>query len=182
MNVTIEPRHEERLHRPWRPEINGWSQDIAPFYAAVAELLPLRGRMLEIGVCEGRSILFLASLLYEIGKPHARLTGLDPTISEVLLKNKASVAPRCDVELIKGWSAESSLAFQGHEFDAVFIDGGHEYDNVCEDILAYQDKVKPGGVLGGHDYGNPEWPGVRRAVDRLLPKAQLFHSVWWVTR
>jgi len=57
--------------------------------------------------------------------------------------------------------------------DFVFIDGDHTYGGVCEDIAMWKPKVRPGGVLCGHDYGNPRCPDVERAVNDSLGKANL---------
>lgn len=37
-------------------------------------------------------------------------------------------------------------------FDMVFLDGDHRYNAVRQDIAHWITKVKPGGVLAGHDY------------------------------
>ena len=42
--------------------------------------------------------------------------------------------------------------------DFVFIDGEHTYEAVCEDIAAWKPKVRPGGLLCGHDYANYQFP------------------------
>ena len=52
--------------------------------------------------------------------------------------------------------------------DLVFIDGDHSYEGCKQDIEAWLPKVKPGGWIGGHDYGH--WRegrsyGVKKAVD-----------------
>lgn len=47
--------------------------------------------------------------------------------------------------------------------DFVFIDADHRYEAVLEDIALWRPKVKPGGLLCGHDYC-AGWPGVMRAV------------------
>jgi beta-1,4-mannosyl-glycoprotein beta-1,4-N-acetylglucosaminyltransferase len=52
--------------------------------------------------------------------------------------------------------------------DTIFIDAGHTYDEVLEDIYLWQSLVTPGGMLCGHDYYHEEtniWPGVQQAVD-----------------
>lgn len=52
--------------------------------------------------------------------------------------------------------------------DLVFLDADHSYEGVRADIAAWAPKVKAGGILGGHDYRNPEpgfdFSGVERAV------------------
>ena len=51
----------------------------------------------------------------------------------------------------------------GH-FDLVFIDADHYYEPTKADIETWLPKVKNGGVLTGHDYGNKRHPGVEKAV------------------
>ena len=64
-------------------------------------------------------------------------------------------------------SAEASLVLCG--VDLVYIDGDHSYDGCREDIRLWQQAVKPGGWLGGHDYSHPRFPGVTRAVREAFP-------------
>ena len=70
----------------------------------------------------------------------------------------------------------------------VFIDACHTYEHVREDVLAWLPKVRPGGLLCGHDYnGTGDRTGkfgVKRAVDEL---ASLYNKttctesghIWW---
>lgn len=53
--------------------------------------------------------------------------------------------------------------------DFVFIDADHSYEGCKADIDAWLPKVKPGGLLSGHDYGNKDFEdfGVTRAVDEF---------------
>jgi predicted O-methyltransferase YrrM len=46
---------------------------------------------------------------------------------------------------------------------AVYIDGDHRFEFVKQDISAWLPKVRPGGILAGHDYGK-NWPDVEKAV------------------
>lgn len=63
-------------------------------------------------------------------------------------------------------------------FDMVFIDGGHDYATVKGDIEGYRPLVKRGGLLCGDDY-HPNWRGVVRAVDELVPDRKVDHEIWW---
>lgn len=67
-------------------------------------------------------------------------------------------------------SLEASRKFRDNSLDFVFLDASHEYEDVKKDILAWLPKLKPGGILAGHDYyPNGEYfPGVKRAADELL--------------
>lgn len=60
-------------------------------------------------------------------------------------------------------------------FDMVFIDADHAYEYVRDDILAWRPLVEPGGLLCGHDIN---WPGVKRAVQELIPDYQCAGNIW----
>jgi predicted O-methyltransferase YrrM len=66
--------------------------------------------------------------------------------------------------------------------DLVFIDGDHRYDACRQDIELYQDLVRPGGILSGHDYNHATWPGVAKAVDDVVGPIERCGTLWWVTR
>jgi hypothetical protein len=52
------------------------------------------------------------------------------------------------------------------DVDMAFLDGDHEYEAVAADIAAWLPKTRR--LLCGHDYNNPEFPGVAEAVDGML--------------
>ena len=62
--------------------------------------------------------------------------------------------------------------------DMIFLDASHAYEDVRADILAWRTKVRPGGILCGHDYGT--WPGVQQAVDECFPDINRVGSIWSV--
>lgn len=49
-------------------------------------------------------------------------------------------------------SMEAVKNVQDNSLDFVFIDGNHDYEHVLEDITEWTKKVKPGGIVCGHDY------------------------------
>lgn len=57
-----------------------------------------------------------------------------------------------NVKKIKSSSVEAAATFDNGKFDLVYIDAGHLYENVMEDIDCWLPKVKQGGFLAGHDY------------------------------
>ena len=88
---------------------------------------------------------------------------------------------------------ESTLAAelcreQGRTFQCVFIDASHDYASVKSDIEVWLPLVESGAVICGHDYRLDSIPGVKQAVDELLPDAQTMlpldhdHSIWWMTK
>lgn len=77
------------------------------------------------------------------------------------------------VSLHQGWSIGILSLFPAAYFDWLYLDADHSFQGCSADLLAAEPKVKPGGMLAGHDYGTPEqgkgmkyyYPGVTKAVD-----------------
>jgi len=73
-------------------------------------------------------------------------------------------------EIIRSSSVDAAAQFPDHSLDFVFIDADHTYDGCMADIKAWAPKIRPGGLLCGHDYMNTDYPcfGVERAVDEYV--------------
>jgi len=54
--------------------------------------------------------------------------------------------------------------FADNSLDLVFIDANHTRESVTEDNRAWLPKLKETGILSGHDYENPAFPGVKSAL------------------
>jgi len=52
----------------------------------------------------------------------------------------------------KLFSAEALGIFQNASLDYVYIDGAHDYESAGFDIISWRKKLKPDGLLMGHDY------------------------------
>jgi hypothetical protein len=69
-------------------------------------------------------------------------------------------------------SVEAAEKVADHSFDFVYIDARHDYDSVLEDLEAWCTKVRPGGILAGHDYVDGDLPEgefyVKSAVDEFF--------------
>lgn len=72
-------------------------------------------------------------------------------------------------------SEQAALMFDTWSLDFVYLDGNHMLDQISRDIVRWWPKVKPGGIIGGHDYGDRDEPhykcGVKTAVDRWCEAA-----------
>lgn len=66
---------------------------------------------------------------------------------------------------LRGRSEEVAKTFD-KEIDFLFIDAGHEYDDVKADILAWFPKLRPGALVIFHDIGWAE--GVQRIVKEYI--------------
>jgi hypothetical protein len=69
-------------------------------------------------------------------------------------------------------SVEAAAQVPDHSFDFVYIDARHDYESVKEDLEAWCAKVRPGGILAGHDYVDGDLPQgefyVKSAVDEFF--------------
>jgi len=68
------------------------------------------------------------------------------------------------VNILHGRSTEMADEIEKHTFDFVFIDAAHDYQSVLDDIQAWAPKVKPGGMVIGHDIDHK---GVQLAVEEI---------------
>ena len=72
-----------------------------------------------------------------------------------------------NVTWLEGFSEEVSGQVPDGSLDFVYIDGEHTYDFVMIDIILWSRKIRPGGIVSGHDYEyhKPRQPKVGRAVN-----------------
>ena len=90
---------------------------------------------------------------------------------------------------VKGFTTEVAHQFPDRSFDLVFIDADHSYEGCKADIEAYLPKVRPGGIIAGHDYNADHvkygdlFQAVIRAVDEAFGAENVTvdaDHVWWV--
>ena len=86
---------------------------------------------------------------------------------------------RC--KIMKKESAEAANAII-ESLDFVFIDARHDYEGCKRDIEIWSKKVKKGGLVMGHDYGNIKHHGVTQAVNEMYKKIELYDDNVWVVR
>lgn len=116
---------------------------------------------IEIGVYRG-----IYSEILCKGIPGLKLYGVDPWkvykpdyrdfSKQIYLTNAHKEAKerlkKYDVELIWGYSMDAVKNFDDNSLDFVYIDGNHEFPYVTQDIIHWTKKVRPGGIVSGHDY------------------------------
>ena len=81
--------------------------------------------------------------------------------------------------IVKVFAEDSKTAhrhFAEGSLDFVFIDGDHSYEGVKLDILNFLPKVRPGGLIAGHDYEHS--PMFRKAVDETLGPCPASVASW----
>ncbi len=155
----------------------------------VKQLLPKNPLCLEIGVYEG----IFAKTMYQVLEPK-QLFLIDP-FEDVNLKvtnqttyknqNNHKIVYSTDKQLKqvenllgegikndtiiidKNLSTDTVNNYRRNFFDFIYIDACHLYECVKWDIENYFPKLKTGGYIGGHDYGDF---GVTQAVDEFCEK------------
>jgi len=76
-------------------------------------------------------------------------------------------------------------AGDGHippQVDMVFIDGDHNYEEVLKDLRMWTPRARR--IICGHDFLDPQWPGVRQAVEEFYGKDKVISGpdfIWAVT-
>lgn len=92
--------------------------------------------------------------------------------------NLRDALPRIVTARMPSVEAAGWYAKLGQKFDVIFIDAGHNYEDVKQDILAWRPLLQEGGVLCGHDYDAVHHPEVIRAVDELVPRFRVVGTIW----
>lgn len=154
--------------------IQGWFS-FPRLYREAVRSTPDGGKIVEIGSWRGKSLAFLVVESINSGKSQD-LIAIDPwsdviegadgaeelTPDEVFAEFRSNLRPvEGHYDVIRATSIVGSSNFGEQSIDFVFIDASHAYADVLDDLKAWYPKVRPGGIIAGHDY---HWPEVRRAV------------------
>lgn len=147
--------------------------DFPGFYQRIAEQLPDKALLAEVGVADGSSAVFLAEAMLNLGKSF-KFHWIDSMAYggsgqiQTLVRQIGNAEIGSLVELHYIDSLNGSCRFPNQHFDFVFIDASHLFEETKADIRLWYRKVKEDGILAGHDYhGAPE---VKQAVDIVIPK------------
>jgi hypothetical protein len=127
-------------------------------------VMPDAFKFLEIGVYKGR-VLGTIHLLARQMKKNCEIYGVTPltnlgdkysrydneNYSFTLFNNLSLMNATVDnINIIKGLSTEKNIISEAQDnaqYDIIYIDGSHNYEDVCHDILNYVPMLKIGGYL-----------------------------------
>ena len=100
-----------------------------------------------------------------------------PEYRESVLQRAATYGERARV--IEADTVGAAASVEDGSLDFAFIDADHTESAVRADIAAWLPKLKPTGWLMGHDYANAHFPGVKAAVDDILPGVREWPDYVW---
>lgn len=83
---------------------------------------------------------------------------------------------------IKSPSKLAFRKFKDNTLDFVYLDAGHEFKDINEDLSLWKTKVKRNGYIGGHDYHVKDG-GVIKAVKKHFKKpAKIYSDSSWIVK
>lgn len=134
------------------------------------------GQIVEIGAFKGKSTAWLAEAARHTGR---RLVSIDPhlrgsdeefreTARRLQFEDVATLHKAYSHDIGKDW--REPIAF-------LWVDGGHDYECVRQDILDFTPHLEPGGVVVFDDANAENFPGVVRALDETLRRDPAFESL-----
>ena len=82
-------------------------------------------------------------------------------------------------EFIRDYTYNAADLVEDGSLDFIFIDADHSEQGVRTDIEKWTPKVKPGGMIFGHDI---DWPGVKKVVEENYGSnyTKTHDNVWYV--
>lgn len=152
-------------------------------WSVVADLVRPLDPMLgaEVGVKEGRFITYLLRTF-----PGLRMYAVDPWIEQpdgnetyqgwdfeyIYSTYRRSTKPYYDRILeLREFSTDAAGMVPDGRLDFAFVDAQHDYHSVRADVEHWQPKIRPGGILCGHDYAPGRFDGVVDAIHDLYGDA-----------
>jgi glycosyltransferase involved in cell wall biosynthesis len=174
---TIERNKKVLVGRyPRLPDGMFYEKDVVEYRKLIREV-PDGGTICELGTWKGRSLCVVADLVKSKGLKVIAVDTFEGTLNEPAMVRLAQADDPFSAFLVsmkrfelhpiirKMTTDEAADLVPDGSLDLCFIDADHSYEGVVNDLARWVPKVKPGGIIGGHDYNGTSWPGVRRAVD-----------------
>ena len=171
------------------PEIEGWMSalelnwlhDTAKGKQAIAEIGSWKGRSTH-ALCSGCPGTVTAIDHFKGSKGfdfevevHSKAVGDSDAVYKEFCCNMAGFS---NLVVERKNSAEAVRLYPDGAFDMVFLDAEHTEEGTRNDIRAWRPKVKPGGLICGHDYCTA-WPTVMKAVDDELGAVEVCGTIWF---
>lgn len=129
---------------------------------AFLERMPKNGVVAELGVDKGDfSEMILRTTrpaklhLVDIWSSERYHSGLGDGVRQRFAKELQQDTLRIDL----GSSTDVLPTYPEAYFDWIYIDTDHGYDVTAKELALARTKIKPGGIIAGHDYATSNWDG-----------------------
>lgn len=186
--------------RAWRPGLPGLTdEDLLACYHAWIPLLRPDAILVEVGVWAGRSLLYAACRLHELGRVESRIYGVDSWRAPL----EEGRQDRCDIpwaaaarcllshgraveldyiHLVRAESQQAARLWDREQLDLVCLDSDHTHPGTLEAVASWAPRVRRGGIVMGHDWGAAH-PGVETAVRMIWPHDRIArHGTVWAVQ
>jgi hypothetical protein len=155
------------------------------FLTQLDRMLPLKCSAMEIGVLYGdfsQQILDIINPQYLVlidpyakgGNTYGSMLGyLQSAYStandyENLLKRFRNEISAGQVVVDRKFSYDAVSDFPDNSLDFIYIDASHFYEDVKKDLNDWLPKLRPNGIISGHDYIEGNGFGVMQAVGEFI--------------
>jgi hypothetical protein len=163
----------------------------------VLDQFPVGGTWVELGSWTGRSAAYCVVELInreKLGEFYcvdtwrgeaaiAYDTAIVQDLKKIFRQNIKPVLKQIKMLSMISWNAAGK--FNDDSVDFCYVDAGHSYEAVTNDLTAWWPKMRPGSMFGGDDY-TKGYPGVQQAVwDFFGPrdiKVRRAGRCWLVTK
>ena len=157
-------------------------------YDYVADNVTSNSTLVEVGTWLGKSANYLISKVKELKKEvnfitvdtfkgtedeelHQNIVGaFNGDVFYEFIDNTVLSNNYGSFNIIKDTSHNAANQFSNDSIDYIMLDAGHSYEDVTNDIKIWYNKIKPGGIISGDDYGGSYFPDVTKAADEYFYK------------
>jgi hypothetical protein len=162
-------------------------------YIEIVRTFPAAARIVEVGSCEGRSIVSLALAcldkdytFYSVesftGDLNGGFDGCQLPSVRQYLENVKYKYPFLNINSIFERSVEASALFTDESLDGVFLDACHSEEAVRRDIDAWLPKIKTTGMIFGDDWAfDSVKKGVLSRFNANLVRSSVKGHLWCVS-
>jgi hypothetical protein len=173
--------------------VEGWF-NMEKQYLELLDATPEGGTFVELGCYKGKSTSFIGVEIHK-RKRDIEFIAVDSfqgatnstdenefkayeSISDFEETYRYNVYPIGNkITTIKSLSHEAADFFDDESVDVLFVDAGHSREAVMKDIEAWLPKMKPNGIMAGHDY--TAWEGVNQAVTEVFGTPHKIENDCW---
>jgi hypothetical protein len=163
-------------------EIQGWC-DFENIYFDIVRGAMDNFTFLEVGAWLGKSTAIMGTLIKKSGKQIKFYTVDTWTGDNTCQAQQEAVKKLGGCAFNAFWQNIVDLHLEQHvhpiiseslssldkitdkQFEFIFLDGDHKYDNFSKELPYFFPHVRPGGYIGGHDFNGD----VKRAVGEFFP-------------